>query len=108
MLCSHGPTPCGHALEPLIDTLTEIVRKERNVFCVGFAMDALARLAHLHPSHEEPAAVVQLRAELPGILAASPIICWDALGRVGLAPPAPSDAQRTPEVPFLKKARANA
>ena len=108
MLCSHGAAIAGDALESLIARLTDIVRTECNVFCAGFAMDALARLAHLHRAQEEPPAVTDLRAELPSILATSPIICWDALGRVGLTPPASSDAQRSPEVPFLKNARANA
>ena len=108
MLCSHGAALAGRTLEPLIDCLTDIVREERNVFCAGFAMDALARLAHLHRADAEPPAVVQLRAGLPSILATSPIICWDALGRAGLTPASASDAQRTPEVPFLKQARANA
>ncbi len=107
-LCSHGAALAGHALEPLIDRLTQIVREERNVFCVGLAMDALARLAHLYRTPAKSVALTRLRTELPGILAASPIICWDALGRVGLSPPAASDAQRTPEVPFLKQARAQA
>ncbi|MYE23198.1 MAG: HEAT repeat domain-containing protein [Gammaproteobacteria bacterium] len=107
-LCSHGAALAGHALEPLIDRLTQIVREERNVFCVGLAMDALARLAHLHRAPAEPVATMRLRTELPSILAASPIICWDALGRVGLSPGTASDAQRTPEVPFLKQARAKA
>ncbi|MXY52448.1 MAG: HEAT repeat domain-containing protein [Gammaproteobacteria bacterium] len=107
-LCSHGAALAGQVLERLIESLTDIVREERNVFCVGLAMDALARLAHLHRTSVEPVAIAHLRAELPTILAASPIICWDALGRVGLSPPAASDAQRTPEVPFLKQARAKA
>ena len=107
-LCSHGAALAGHALEPLIDSLTDIVRHERNVFCVGLAMDALARLAHLHLAAPEPVAIARLRAQLPSILATSPIVCWDALGRVGLTPPVASDAQRTPEVPFLKQARAKA
>ena len=107
-LCSHGAALAGRALEPLIDSLMNIVREERNVFCVGLAMDALARLAHLHRAPAEPVAIARLRADLPSILAASPIVCWDALGRAGLTPPAASDVQRTPEVPFLKQARAKA
>ena len=103
-----GAALAGRALEPLIDSLTNIVREERNVFCGGLAMDALARLANLHHAPAEPVAIARLRADLPSILAASPIVCWDALGRAGLTPPAASDAQRTPEVPFLKQARAKA
>ncbi len=107
-LCSHGAALAGHALESLIDRLTQVVREERNVFCVGLAMDALARLAHLRGAQIEPVALTRLRTELPSILATSPIICWDALGRVGLFPQAANDAQRTPEVPFLKQARGKA
>ena len=44
----------GPALEPTVLALKAVVREDKNVFCVGFAMDALNRLAHLPPEDERP------------------------------------------------------
>ena len=40
---SHGTAVIGSALEPLTEALHEVVRSDQNLFCVGSAMDALAR-----------------------------------------------------------------
>lgn len=84
ILCSHGARLAGEALDATIDALTEVVRTDRNVICVGFAMDALNRLANLETGGPSPASIDRLRADLLGILGESPIRCWEALVRGGL------------------------
>ncbi len=46
ILCSHGTGVLGGALQPVLDALEEVVQQDRNVFCVGLAIDAMNRLAH--------------------------------------------------------------
>ncbi|MDA0335680.1 MAG: HEAT repeat domain-containing protein [bacterium] len=82
ILCSHGATIVGAALAPTIQALRDVVRNDDNVICVGFAMDALNRLAHLRPAEEMLLpAISDLQADMPEILASSPIQCWEALVR---------------------------
>gem|GEM_PF-5705862 len=72
----------GAALERAIDALKEVVRSDENVICVGFAMDALNRLASLHPEDAALSPVVcELRDHLPAILGLSPLQCSEALVR---------------------------
>ena len=90
ILCSHGASLAGDALDSTIDALTEVVRSDRNVICVGFAMDALNRLANLETGGPEtgessPASLDRLRADLLALLGESPIRCWEALVRGGLS-----------------------
>ena len=90
ILCSHGVRLAGDALESTIDALTEVVRNDRNVICVGFAMDALNRLANLETEGPEtagpsPASLDRMRANLLALLGESPIRCWEALVRGGLS-----------------------
>ena len=84
ILCSHRPEVIGSALEPTIQTLRTVVREEKNVICVGFAMDALVRLAKLSQADEAAPLISELRAALPGILGESPIQAWESLVRSGL------------------------
>ena len=85
ILCSHGAAAAGEALEPAIAALKGVVHDDENVISVGFAMDALGRLAHLGPPEEgEVPAIADLRAELPAVLARSPVHCWESLVRGGL------------------------
>ena len=54
---------------------------------VGFAMDALSRLAHLRVGEEAPSiSIIELRKDLETILNSSPIQCWESLVRSGLRP----------------------
>ncbi len=85
ILCSHGACLAGDALESTIDVLKEVVRNDRNVICVGFAMDALSRLAHLEASDFPSSPIDSLRNDLLEILGESPIRCWEALVRGGLS-----------------------
>ena len=45
ILCSHPNNIRDATLESTIMALAEIVRNDKNIFCVGFAMDALIRVA---------------------------------------------------------------
>jgi len=86
ILCSHGAAVTGTALEPTILALREIVRNDQNIICVGFAMDALNRLANLRPEQEEPVVLISdLQANISEILEESPIQCLEALVRAGLS-----------------------
>lgn len=85
ILCSHGAEPLGHALAPTIAALQAVVRTDKNVIAVGFAMDALARLANLHPQADQPQ-LTDLQTKLREILNDSPIQCWESLVREGVTP----------------------
>ena len=86
ILCSHGGAITGSALEPTLLALKEVVRNDQNVICVGFAMDALNRLAHLRPQDEAVAPLIShLQANVLAILGESPIRGWEALVRGGLS-----------------------
>ena len=87
ILCSHGPKILGPALEPTVTALKEIVRADQNIISVGFAMDALARLANMRPKDNEPLPLMtDLQINLREIFGESPIQCWEALIRVGVMP----------------------
>ena len=87
ILCSHGSEIIGPALETTIRALKKVIRDDENVISVGFAMDALSRLANLRPENEETLPLVNdLRASLPAILGESPMQCWETLVRDGLNP----------------------
>ena len=85
ILCSHGAASTGAALESTILSLQEIVRRDENVICVGFAMDALNRLANLRPQDAAEVPLIgKLREDLPALLKGLPIRSWEALVRGGL------------------------
>ncbi len=87
ILCSHGTEIVGSALEATVQALKAVIRDDRNVISVGFAMDALNRLANLRSGDEAvPPAVGDLQENLPGILDASPVQAWESLVRAGPYP----------------------
>jgi HEAT repeat protein len=85
ILCSHGSAVLDTALEPTIKTLTDIIQKDKNVICVGFAMDALNRLANLHAPQETDPIIQDLQSNLLTILGETPLQSWEALVRGGLS-----------------------
>ena len=92
MLYSHGAAIMADALEPTIRALKTVVQEDENAVCVGFASDALTRLAKLQPPGETaPPPIQDLRARLITILKASPVQSLDALTRAGLSPAALSE-----------------
>ena len=85
ILCSHGAAVTGGALAPTIEALKEVIGTDHNAIDVGFAMDALCRLAHLPPEGEAASSTGGLRADVVAILKESPMRCWEALVRGGLS-----------------------
>lgn len=84
ILCSHGTEIIGSMLEPTVQALKKVIHDDENVICVGFAMDALNRVANLGPDEVKASAVVSdLQSELPSILGESPVRAWEALVRGG-------------------------
>jgi len=84
ILCSHGAAVTGAALESTVLALKEVMQNDQNVFSVGFAMDALNRLAHLQPQDEGPS-ISQLQTDVLALLGELPIRSWEALVRGGLS-----------------------
>ncbi|MBX3010427.1 MAG: HEAT repeat domain-containing protein [Caldilineaceae bacterium] len=85
ILCSHGPEHLGTALESTVTALQEVIRADKNVIAVGFAMDALARLANLQATADEPQ-LTALQTDLRAILGESPMQCWESLVRAAVTP----------------------
>ena len=81
ILCSHGARMLGAALEPLIECLAGVVREDANLFSVGSALDALNRLARLHPDDCSALA----RERFHALAADMPTHSWESLARGGLA-----------------------
>ncbi len=95
ILCSHGTAITGAALQPTIVALKEVLNNDRNVFCAGFAMDALNRLANLFPQNEGAVAPISdLQENLLAILGELPLRGWEALVRGGLSSETVSDFDR--------------
>ena len=87
ILCSHGTEVIGTELEPTLLALKEVVRSDKNVISVGYAMDALNRIAHLHPEIGQGLPLKShLQENLMAILDTSPVLSWEALVRGGLKP----------------------
>ena len=85
ILCSHGCEIIGPALDPLVIALKDVIRDDDNIISVGFALDALNRLANLYPNDREALPLVKdLQAELPSILGELPIHCWESIVRGGI------------------------
>ena len=86
IICSHGAAAFGTALQPAIAALQDVIRTDRNVFSIGFAMDALSRLVNLRRGDAEALSTVRdAREALPALLRASPIQPWEALVPGGMS-----------------------
>ena len=81
-LCSHGARVLGDALPPLVDALAAVVRRDRNIFAAGLALDALNRLARLVPEDASEAA----RGHVDALLEEMPAHSWESLLRGGCPP----------------------
>jgi hypothetical protein len=87
ILSSHGAGIIGKSLGPTIAALREVIRTDKNVICVGYALDALGRLANLRPEGEEPSPPIhQLQSDYLDILKETPVRGWEALVRGGVNP----------------------
>ena len=70
-----------------ITALQEVIRTDKNVIAVGFAMDALARLANLPSQDAKPQPLLaDLQTKLRDILGEAPVQCWESLVREGVTP----------------------
>jgi len=86
ILCSHGPSIMGSTLNPIIKALKEVIQKDRNIICVGYAMDALSRLANIESGEKiDSEIIIELQNELFSILTDSPVQSLDTLSRTGLS-----------------------
>ena len=85
ILSSHGAKIAGTALESIITALKKVIETDENVICVGYAMDALSRLAYLRSVNKSSPTIIQLAADLIDILKTSPVHSWEALIRSGLS-----------------------
>jgi len=86
ILCSHGSAVTGSALEPTIQALKAVIQQDSNVICVGYAMDALSRLANLGAEQTTVSpAIRQLQTDLLSILGECPVQSWEALVRGGFS-----------------------
>ncbi len=85
ILCSHGVEILGTSAKTAIEILREVVREDNNVINVGFAQDALTRLARLGPQEggSHPA-IDDIRKNLIAALGEAPVRPWEALVRAGL------------------------
>ncbi len=85
ILCSHGSNHLGSTLEPTVLALKEVVSTDDNIISVGFALDALNRLANLCPEDREVLPLVKdLQADFQLILGELPIRCWESIVRGGI------------------------
>ena len=90
-------TCTGTALAATIRALTEVIGSDQNVFCVGYAMDALTRLANLRPRGEEVSPpIADLQANLVATLRQAPIRGWEALVRGGLSASTVAEVEGAP------------
>ncbi len=80
ILCTHGTEVTGAAFAPTVAALQEVIRTDENAISVGFAMDALSRLANLDSAEQAGS----LRQDLYAMLRESPIQAWESLVRGGL------------------------
>jgi hypothetical protein len=77
----------GSALEPTVAALQAVIRTDKNVIAVGFAMDALARLVNLRSQEGESLPLIaDLQTDLRDLLGESPLQCWESLVRADVTP----------------------
>lgn len=85
ILCSHGARVIEPALASAVNAMKEVIRSDKNVICVGFAMDVLSRLAHVRPANEEVSPFISdLQDQLLNIFKESPVQGWESLVRSGI------------------------
>lgn len=84
IICSHGPEILGAYLERTIFELKKIVEKDKNVISVGFAMDALNRLAYIRGKQISATPIIRdLQNTMLEIQKESPLFCAESLVRCG-------------------------
>ena len=97
IFCSHGCEIIGPTLDALVISLKEVIRNDENIISVGFAIDALNRLANLRPEDSEILPLVNdLKADFPSLLGELPMHCWEALVRGGLSASTVAEVEGAP------------
>ena len=87
ILSSHGAALAGKALEATLLVLRDVIHNDKNAICVGLAMDALNRIAHLHSQDAKEIPLIKnLQTELRKILKDDAIQSWETMVRGGLKP----------------------
>jgi hypothetical protein len=81
ILCTHAALLDKATLTNIIRSLRSVVEQDKNVFCVGFATDALNRIANL--SSPQSTVAIELRGQMDEILGDLPIRSWEPLIRGG-------------------------
>lgn len=82
IICSHGTEVLGFVLEKTIIDLKKIVASDKNVIAVGFAMDALNRLANTNEKVNSLTYLIKdLQKTMINIRKESPIYCAESLVR---------------------------
>ncbi len=79
ILCTHGQAISARILPRVLATLRDIVNSDANIFCVGFALDALCRLAQ-----PTSTVTIDLDGEILKLLRAAPAHSWEPLSRSGI------------------------
>ena len=95
ILCSHGTDIFEDQLDDFVDALCRVIQTDENLFCVGSAMDALARLAWLTPEGKETPESLKIRKLIPAVFETSPIRCEDSLSRIQKLRPHLLETMRT-------------
>ena len=96
ILSSHGAALAGKALEATLVVLRDVIHNDKNAICVGLAMDALNRIAHLHSQDAKEIPLVKnLQTEFRKILKDDAIQSWETMVRGGLKPKVLSGLQST-------------
>ena len=86
ILCSKGASVLGSSLDITIEALKEVIQKDQNIISVGYAMDALSRLAKIEGEERtDSKSFMQLKNDLFSILTDSPVQSLDTLSRSGLS-----------------------
>ena len=85
-LCSHGIGALGASFESTVHALVEVVENDKNVFCVGSALDALNRLVHAEDADKsESPSKSELAHTFDRLLQDMPIQSWEPLVRGGVS-----------------------
>ena len=96
ILSSHGAALAGKALEATLLVLRDVIHNDKNAICVGLAMDALNRIAHLHSQDAKEIPLIKnLQTEFRKILKDDAIQSWETMVRGGLKPKVLSGLQST-------------
>eukprot|EP00446_Apocalathium_sp_SHHI-4_P068250 CAMPEP_0177535234 /NCGR_PEP_ID=MMETSP0369-20130122/56438_1 /TAXON_ID=447022 ORGANISM="Scrippsiella hangoei-like, Strain SHHI-4" /NCGR_SAMPLE_ID=MMETSP0369 /ASSEMBLY_ACC=CAM_ASM_000364 /LENGTH=648 /DNA_ID=CAMNT_0019017371 /DNA_START=14 /DNA_END=1957 /DNA_ORIENTATION=- len=76
ILCSQGASRFWQGLGSIVEALADVARRDKNAVCVGFAVDALHRLA-THAEGLEASVLEPLRQLCVTLRAEEPVCSWE-------------------------------